>query len=157
MRIRTTLSTAAALALAAGALFAPAGAFARGGGGGFARIGHGPVFGFHQPRLAPHRPSQPTFGHFATRFPWHHGWWNRQRHRGDDQNGLGEAGYGGYGGYGSSYPGGAYDPGDLTGTVGAPRFARPPEPAPEHIGCLSRGYDVPGESGGVVKVTVTRC
>ena len=154
-----TLSKAAAVAAMAVMMLGPAGVLARGGGGGggggFARGGFhvGPVFGF--PRaVAPHR----AFGHgFARRWPARFAWrfhrWNF--HRFASRHGAGSA---------AVYPfegdAGAYVPSDVTGALGAlgPVVFGPPTPASsDHIGCQARGYDVPGESGGVVKVTVTRC
>jgi hypothetical protein len=154
-----TWSKAAAVAAMAGMMLAPAGVLARGGGGaggGFARGGFhvGPVFGF--PRaVAPHR----AFGHgFARRWPARFGFpsqrWNFHRFAG--RNGAGSA---------AAYPyagdAGGYFPGDVTGAIGAPEpaavFAPSAPASSDHIGCQSRGYDVPGESGGVVKVMVTRC
>ena len=48
---------------------------------------------------------------------------------------------------------------DVTGTLSPPPavFGPPAGPPPERVGCFSRGYEVPGESGGVARVTVTRC
>jgi hypothetical protein len=148
MRNRMAISTTAALMLAAGILSVPSGTFARGAG-----ASHGPMFGFH-PRIAVHRPFRPAFAHrVPARFGWRLRWWNHRfaRNRNDTN-----AGYAGYGGSGASYPG------DVTGTVPetGPGGYWPPviPPAPaEHVGCLSHNYDVPGEGGGVAKVTVTRC
>jgi len=152
MHIRKAFFVAAVLAMAAGILSVPNDTFAR-GGGGFAGAAHGPAFGFH-PRIAPHRPFRPAFVHRGpARFGWRLRWWNHRLGRNrNDAN----AGYSAYGGSGASYPG------DVTGTVpdtGPGVYMPPVMPAApvEHIGCLARGYDVPGESGGVVKVTVTRC
>jgi hypothetical protein len=153
MRTRKAISTTAALALAAGILSVPGDTFARGGGGfGGAR---GPVFGFH-PRIAGHRPFRPVLVHRGpARLGWQLRWWNHRfaaRHRA---------------GKSAIYPAlggglGAPDPNDVTGTVAVPGpavFAPPivaPAP-PERVGCFSRGYDVPGESGGVARIVVTRC
>jgi len=145
---------ATAVVLAAAALV-PAAALAR--GGGFGHGGHGPVFGFHHAPVVAHRPFRPAgVHHFRGRFA---GWWrvNRfARNRGNNGNGAADAGYGG--GYypASGYAG--YGSGDTTGTI-APGavWTSPSAPPAERIGCAARGYDVPGESGGVVRVTVTRC
>jgi hypothetical protein len=153
-----TLSKAAAVAAMAVTMLAPAGVLARGGGGGgggFARGGFhvGPVFGFPH-AVAAHR----AFGHgFARRWPARFAWrfhrWNL--HRFASRHGAGS---------GAVYPFGGdaapYVPGDVTGALGAPGptvFAPPAAAPSDHIGCQARGYDVPGESGGVVKVMVTRC
>jgi hypothetical protein len=151
MRYRT-FSRATAVLLAA-AVVVPAAALAR--GGGFAHGGHGPVFGLHHPIVA-HRPFRPGVQHFRAHFA---AWWRLHRfarHRGGNRNGIADAGYYSGGSYG---PGGSYDPGDLTGTLAPPPavFAPPAAPPSERIGCFARGYDVPAESGGVTRVTVTRC
>jgi len=146
MRIRKAILTTAALALAAGILSVPGGTFARGAG----RVAaHGPVFGFH-PRIAVHRPFRAALSHRApARFGLH----LRRDHRGG-RNGDGTGAV--YGG--SAAP---YYSGDVTGSVpeGPAVYPPPliPSPPAEHIGCLSRGYDVLSESGGVAKVMVTRC
>jgi hypothetical protein len=137
---RKALSLTAALALAA-ILFVPAGTSARGAGGLAAR---GPVFGFH-PRVV-HRPFRPAHVNRAfARF----GWQLRRNQR--NRDGVGAV----YGGSAGSYPS------DVTGTVPeAPAVYAPPliPPAPaEHVGCFSRGYDVPAELGGTAHVTVIRC
>jgi hypothetical protein len=150
MRTRMAISTTAALALAAGVLSLPSGTLAR-GGGGFAGAAHGPMFGFH-PRIAVRRPFRPAFAHrVPARFGWRLRWWNHRAARNGNDAGAAYPTYGS-----SSYPG------DVTGTLPlpGPDVYAPPliQPAPaEHIGCLSRNYDVPGERGGVAKVTVTRC
>lgn len=136
-------TTGAAIAVLAGMLLLPGGTFAR-GAGGFA-AGHGPVFGVH-----PHG-GHPPF-RLARRHPSPFGLhlWNRHL---------------GHRGIGAIYPGAdsgtvAADPNDVTGTLPPPGpgfFAPPAAPPAEHIGCLSRGYDVPGESGGAARVVVTRC
>ncbi|MBV8755414.1 MAG: hypothetical protein JO328_21380 [Hyphomicrobiales bacterium] len=149
MRIRIT--SRAAIVILAGAALVPAAALAR---GGFAHGGHGPVFGFHHPPLVAHRPFRvPGVKHVPARFA---GWWRLHRfahRRGNNGNGIADAGYGG--GY---YPSSAYAPGDATGTLAPPPAVLAPPSAPsERIGCFARGYEVPGESGGVVRVTVTRC
>jgi hypothetical protein len=153
MNKRKAFSHRAAVAVLAGMLIVPAGALARGGGHGFGGGLHvGPVFGFPH-RIAPH------FGHgFARRWPARFAWrfhrWNFHRFALHNGNGAGAA-------YPFSDSGAGYAPGDVTGAIGAPEPAAvfaPPAPASgDHIGCQSHGYDVPGESGGVVKVTVTRC
>jgi len=154
MRTKMTFSHAIIVTLA-GAMLIPAAALAR---GGFAHGGHGPVFGLHRPPIVAHRPFGPAgVQHLHGRFA---GWWRLHRfarHRGDNGNGntsgIADTGYAG-----GSYPGSAYYPGDVTGTLPPPAvFAPPGAPPSEHIGCLSRGYEVPGESGGVARVTVTRC
>jgi len=150
---RRFLHTAVVMMLA-GAALVPAAAFARGGS---AHGGHGPVFGFHRPPVVAHRPFRPAgVQHFPGRFT---GWWRLNRfgrNRGNNANGVADAGYaggyypaGGYGGYGS---------GDTTGTI-APGavWTAPSAPPAEHLGCAARAYDVPSESGGVARVTVTRC
>jgi hypothetical protein len=159
-RIRT-LSKRAAVAAVAGLLLVPAVALARGGGGfgggGFRGAVHGPVFGFPHARIA-----HPTLAHgFARRWPARiafrlHQW---NFHRFAFRNGAGwNAGAYPLAGDAAVYA----DPNDVTGTVAGPApaiFAPPVPPSypPEHLGCQSRGYDVPGESGGVAKVMVTRC
>jgi hypothetical protein len=154
-----TLSKAAAVAAMAGLMLAPAGVLARGGGGGgggFARGGFhvGPVFGFPH-AVAPRR----ALGHgFARRWPARFAWrfhrWNFHRFAG--RNNAGSGAVYPYGG-----DAGAYGPGDVTGAIAAPEpatvFAPAATASSDHIGCQARGYDVPGESGGVVKVMVTRC
>jgi hypothetical protein len=155
-----TWSKAAAVAAMAGIMLAPAGALGRGGGGGgggFARGGFhvGPVFGFPH-AVARHR----AFAHgFARRWPARFAWrfhrWNFHRFAGRHGAGAGSAAVYPFGG-----DSGAYVPSDVTGAIAAPGptvFAPPAAPASDHIGCQSRGYEVPGESGGVVKVMVTRC
>ena len=143
MHTSKAISTASALLLAAGILSVPSGTFARGGG-----AAHGPAFGFH-PRIVIHRPLRPAFVHHApARLGFRLRWFNH-RNRTDAS-----AAYPAYGSSGAAYPS------DVTGTVPGPGVFVPPviPPAPaEHIGCLSRGYDVPGENGGVAKVVVTRC
>jgi hypothetical protein len=145
MHSSKALSLTAALALAA-ILFVPAGTFARGAGGFAAR---GPVFDFH-PRVV-HRPFRPA--HINRAFA-RLGWQLRRNRNigGRNRDGAGTA-YGG--GWGGSYPS------DVTGTVPeAPAVYPPPliPPAPaERTGCLSHGYDVPAEAGGVTRVTVIRC
>jgi hypothetical protein len=155
-----TWSKAAAVAAMAGMMLAPAGVLARGGGGaggGFARGGFhvGPVFGFPH-AVAPHR----AFGHgFARRWPARFAWrfhrWNFHRFAGRHGAGAGSAAVYPYAGDA------AYVPSDVTGAIAAPEpaamFAPSAPPPADHIGCQSRGYDVPGESGGLVKVMVTRC
>ena len=151
---RKAFVAATALALAAGALLMPAGTFAR-GAGGFHGGAHGPVFGSPRARIAVHRPIGPRFVHRApARFGFR---LNAFRHRGQQRNDA-NAVYGGdgsYGGYGSPY----YGSNDLTGSVAGPGYVplAPPAYSAEHAGCLSRSYDVPGESGGKAKVTVIRC
>ena len=149
MRNRRTFSRAAVAVMLTGAILVPAAALAR---GGFAVGGHGPSFGLHHPPIVAHRPFRPPGvqalrGRFASAWRLH-----RFAHRrGDNSNGVG---------YGDGYyPGSTYDPGDLTGTLAPPPavFAPPGAPPPEHVGCFSRGYEVPGENGGVARVTVTRC
>jgi len=145
-----TLSKAALAAAAAAMLVVPPAALARGGGlhGGFRA---GPVFGFPRPMV------HHGFGHgFARRWPARFAWrWQRWSfHRGNTW-GTGYALGGDATGYAAPYY-----PGDVTGTIpgpGATGFAPPAPPASEHAGCQSRAYDVPAESGGVVKVSVTRC
>jgi hypothetical protein len=150
MRNRTTYVRTVAVLLA-GALLVPAAALAR--GGGFAHFGHGPVFGFHRAPDVAHRPFRPPgVQHFPGRFA---GWWRLHRfgrNRGDNGNGTADAGYGG-----SYWPGSGYGSADTTGTVTPGAVWTPPSAPPSERGCVARGYDVPGESGGVVKVTVTRC
>jgi len=146
MRNSRTFLRGAAVAMLAAAVLVPPTALARGAGGAAA---HGPVFGFH-PRIAVHRPFQPALSHRApARFGLH----LRRDHRGG-RNGDGTGAI--YGG--SAAP---YYPGDVTGSVpeGPAVYPPPliPSPPAEHVGCLSRGYDVPSESGGVAKVMVTRC
>jgi len=148
MRNRKTYSRVTAVVLA-GALLVPAAALAR--GGGFAQFGHGPVFGLHRAPVVAHRPFRPGVHRFSTRFP---GWWRLHRfarHRGDNLNGMVIGG--------GSYPTGTYDPGDVTGTLAPPPavFAPAGAPPPEHVGCFARGYEVPAETGGIARVTVTRC
>ncbi len=156
MHKRKTLSTAAALGFAAGILLMPAGTFAR-GAGGFAGGAHGPVFGFPHARGGVHRPLAPALAHrVPARLGFRLNWWRLHRfarHRSD----AGALYYplGSDGGYAA--PG---DPNDVTGAFAPGPALLPLPPAaypPEHVGCLSRGYDVPGESGGVARVTVTRC
>jgi hypothetical protein len=149
MHASKAISTVSALVVAAGILSVPSGTFAR--GAGFAGGAHGPVFGLH-PRIAGHRPFRPAFAHrVPARFGWRLRWWNHRLRNRTDASAV----YPAYGA-GASYPG------DVTGTVpetGPGVFVPPvipPVPA-EHIGCLARSYDVPGEGGGVAKVTVTRC
>jgi hypothetical protein len=148
MANRKAFFIAAALALAAGILLLPAGTFAR-GARGFAAAAHGPVFGLRGPRLF-----RPALVHRTpARFGWQLHRWHQHRFGGRNRDGAGAI----YGG--STAP---YYSGDLTGTVpetGPALYAPPaiPSPPAEHLGCLSRGYDIPSESGGVVKVTVTRC
>ena len=153
MHDRKALAITAALAFAAGLLLAPSGAFAR--GGGFAGV-RGPVFGFRHGPIV-HRPIGPAFGHrFPGRFGFKLNAWRLHRFARQRNDASAIYPYGGDGGYGPYY-----DPNAVTGSVGLPGpvpALLPPAPyPPEHIGCLSRGYDVPGESGGVVRVTVTRC
>jgi hypothetical protein len=157
-----TVSQRAAIAALAGLLLVPAAALARGGGfggGGFRGAVHGPVFGFPRARIA-----HPILAHgFARRWPARiaagfHQWnFHAFRHANGAANGWGAA---------APFAGdaGAYAvPADVTGTLGGPGPAAvfaPPGPSPyppEHLGCQARGYDVPAESGGVVKVVVTRC
>lgn len=138
----------AAVATLAGAVLVPAAALAR--GGGFAHFGHGPMFGLHRPLGLAHRPFRPAVQRFPARFA---GWWRLHRlarHRGDNSNGIATGdGY---------YPAGTYAPGDVTGALAPPpALLAPSGPASERAGCFSRGYEVPGESGGVARVTVTRC
>jgi hypothetical protein len=140
-------TTGAAIAVVAGMLLLPGGTLAR-GGGGFAAGGHGPVFGFH-PRVG-HRPFRIVRRHHPL-FAWHP--WNR--HRFAARYGLGAS---------AIYPAADADYGatgnDLTGTVVVPgpgAFGPPGAPPSERAGCFSRGYEVPGESGGIARVTVTRC
>jgi hypothetical protein len=148
MRNSRTFVRGAAVAMLAAAVLVPPTALAR--GGGFARGGHGAVFGFAHA----HRPFRPAVAHhLPARFA--HGWRLHRlaRHRGSDRNGIADAGYAA-----GSYPGSTYNPGDFTGTVAPPPAVFVPPVAPaEHIGCLARDYDVPGESGGVVRVVVIRC
>ena len=152
MDSRKAISLTAALALAAGILSVPGGTFAR-GAGGFAA--HGPVFGFH-PRVGGHRPFRPALVHrVPARFGWQLRWWNH-RVGGRNRDGANVT-YPLYGG--STAP---YYPSDVTGSLRetGPAVYAPPviPPAPaEHIGCLSRGYDVPSEGGGVAHLVVTRC
>jgi hypothetical protein len=151
-----TLSKTVAVAALAATLIVPAGALARGGGGGFhggfhGAIHVGPVFGF--PRPAVHHGLAHGFARrWPARFAWRFHQWKFHHNNGAN------TGYG-YGGDAGSY-GGTYYPSDVTGTAagpGATVFA-PPAPAPsERVGCQSRSYDVPSEGGGVVKVSVTRC
>jgi hypothetical protein len=155
MRNSRTFLRGAAVAMLAAAVLVPPTALAR--GGGFARGGHGPVFGFAHAPIVAHRPFRPAVAHHVPgRFA--HGWRLHRfaRHRGSDRNGIADAGYAA-----GTYPGSTYNPGDFTGTVAPPPavFVPPliPPPPAERVGCLSRGYDVPGESGGVVRVVVTRC
>jgi hypothetical protein len=152
MRNKKTCLRAAAVLLA-GALLVPAAALAR--GGGFSHGGHGPVFGLHHRPIVAHRPFRPGLQHSSLHFA---AWWRLHRfarHRGDNLNGTGY----GYGYGDGSYPASAYDPGDVTGTLAPPPavFAPPGGTSAERVGCFSRGYEVPGESGGVARVTVTRC
>jgi len=149
---RKALFVAGALALAAGIVFVPAGTFAR--GGGFAGAAHGPMFGFPG-----HRAFRPAFVRRApARLGWHLRWWNLHRLAARNRAGANA-------GASAVYPGvdGGYAPAanDLTGSVAVPEPALLPAPSapypPEHVGCLSRGYDVASESGGVARVTVTRC
>jgi hypothetical protein len=130
------------IAALAAILFVPDGTFAR--GGGFAA--RGPVFGFH-PRIVGQRPFRPIVHPVPSRFGWQLRWRKeRARHRA---------------GAGAILDGGLpASNGDVTGTATVPTVFVPPAvpPAPpERIGCYARGYEVPGESGGVVRVTVTRC
>ena len=149
MRIRIT--SRAAMVILAGAVLVPAAALAR--GGGFAHGGHGPVFGFRHAPVIAHRPLRPAgVRHFSGRFA---GWWRLHRfahQRGNNANGIADAGYGG-----SYYPNSSYGSGDVTGTLAPPPAVFAPPAPSERIGCFSRGYEVPGEGGGVAKVTVTRC
>jgi hypothetical protein len=152
MRNSRRFSHTAVVVMLAGAVLVPAAALAR--GGGFAHGGHGPVFGLHRAPVVTHRPFRPVF---APRFPgrFAHAWrLHRFGHRRDGNgNGIADAGYAG--GY---YPGSAYAPGDVTGTIAPDTAWRlPAAPSADHVGCSSRGYEVPGESGGVARVTVTRC
>jgi len=156
MRNRKASSLAAALALTAGILLAPAGTFAR--GGGHAAPARGPVFGFPRVHIAPHRRIAPEHvQHAPARLGWKLGWLNRHRFAGRNGTDVSAAyPYAAGSGYGASY-----DP-NVTGTIAAPPpdMLLPPRPAleaPEHIGCISRGYEVPSEYGGVARVTVTRC
>ena len=150
MRNSRRFSHTILVVMLAGATLVPAAALARGGGHG----GHGPVFGFHHAPVVAHRPFRPAGIH---RFPGHFaGWWRLHRfarQRANNANGIADAGYGA--GY---YPTGSYAPGDVTGTLAPPPavFA-PPGSATEHVGCVARGYEVPGENGGIARVTVTRC
>ena len=153
MRNRRSLPQAA-IAVTLAATLVPAAALARGGA---AHGGHGPVFGFHRAPIVAHRPFRPVFAnHFPARFA--QGWRLHRfgRNRGDNANGVADAGYAG--GY---YPGagyGGYGAGDTTGPVApGPAWTSPSAPPAEHIGCIARGYDVVSESGGVARVTVTRC
>ena len=148
MRNSKRFSHTAAIVILAGAVLVPAATFARGGG---AHFGHGPAFGFHHAPIVAHRPFRPVGMHrFPGRFA---GWWRLQRftrNRGNNWNGAAGDGY---------YPAGAYAPGDVTGTL-APLpgvYAPPGGPAPEHVGCVARGYEVASESGVIARVTVTRC
>ena len=151
MRNRKAYLCATAVVLA-GAVLVPAAALAR--GGGFAHGGHGPAFGFHHAPVVAHRQFRPVF---APRFPGRFAQvWRLHRfgHRGNGNgNGIADAGYAG--GY---YPGSAYAPGDYTGTIAPPPavFA-PPAPSADHVGCVARAYEVVSESGGIARVTVTRC
>jgi len=152
MRTRMTLLRGAGVVMLAVAIMIPAAALAR---GGVARGGHGPVFGFHRAPIVAHRPVGPAVAHrFAGRFA--HGWGLHRfaRHRGNNGNGVADAGYAG-----SYYPAGGYGAGDTTGTVapGPYVYAPPAGAPPEHVGCLVRGYEVVSESGGVARVRVTRC
>jgi hypothetical protein len=153
MRTRKAFLTAA-LALAAGIVLVPAGTLAR-GGGGFHGAGHGPVFGFPRVHVAPHGPIAPRLVRRApARFGFRLGWWNRHGARnGADASAIYPSAGGGYGA--------PYYPNDVTGTVAAPPpdmlLPRPASYAPDHVGCVARGYDVPSESGGLAKVRVTRC
>ena len=121
MHHRKAFSTAAALALAAGALFMPEATFAR--GGGFAGGARGPVFGFPRARIGVHgaigrgfvRRSPAHFGFKLNAFRLHRG------HQRNDANANANYPYGGdgsYGGYGAPY-----SANDLTGSV-APGPAR---------------------------------
>jgi hypothetical protein len=147
MHSRKAISITAALALAAGILSVPGGTFAR-GAGGFAA--HGPVFGFH-PRVGGHRPFRPALHHAPARFGWQLRRWHQHRFGGRNRGDASAI----YGGSAGSYPS------DVTGTVpeGPAVYAPPlvPLPPAERIGCVSRGYDVPGESGGVAHIVVIRC
>jgi hypothetical protein len=147
MHSRKAISITAALALAAGILSVPGGAFARGAGG---LAAHGPVFGFH-PRVAGHRPFRPFLRRVPARFGWQLHRWHQHRFGGRNRGDASAA----YGGSAGNYPS------DVTGSVPeAPGFYGPPlvPPAPtERVGCFAKGYDVPGESGGIVRVVVTRC
>ena len=154
MRNKSTFLRSATAVVLAGALVVPAAAFAR---GGVARGGHGPVFGYHRAPIVAHRPAGPAVAHrFPGRFAQVWGLHRFARQRGNNGNGIADAGYAGsyypasgYGGYGSA---------DTTGTV-APGavWTRPYAPPAEHTGCLARGYEVVSESGGIARVTVTRC
>ena len=153
MRNSRRFSHTILLVMLAGAALVPAAALARGGGHG----GHGPVFGFHHAPIVAHRPFRPAGVH---RFPGHFAeWWRLHRfgrNRGDNGNGIADAGYAG--GYypASSY--GGYGSGDTTGTIAPGAVWAPPSAPPaEHVGCFSRGYEVPAEHGGVAQVRVTRC
>jgi hypothetical protein len=144
----------AALALAAGIALVPGGTFARGAGGA-AGGARGPVFGLHSARIAVHRPIAPGLvRRQRARLGFRLNWWRLHRLSRHQDGANASYPLGGDGGYGAPA-----DPNDVTGAVGAPGFMPlPPAAYPaEHVGCLSRGYDVPGESGGVAKVTVTRC
>jgi hypothetical protein len=144
MRNRRTL---AIVALLAAAVLAPAAALAR---GGFAHGGHGPVFGLHHAPIVAHRPFRPVFAHrFPARFA--HGWRLHRFARRHDADGGAFGPYAGDVGYPVT------DPTDVTGTIAVPAPTQFAPPAPERVGCFARGYDVPGESGGIARVTVTRC
>jgi hypothetical protein len=143
-------ATAAAAAVLAGALFVPAGSFARGPGGFGAA--HGPVFGLHAAGLAGHRAFRPALARHAAPLRW----WRLHRFAARNR------------GTGALWPLAAdgayapYDANDVTAAIPVPGpagvLAPPPAPyPPEHIGCLARGYEVPAEIGGIVKVVVTRC
>lgn len=147
MRNSRTFLRGAAVAMLAAAVLVPPTAFARGAGGTAA---HGPVFGFH-PRVGGHRPFRPALRHVPARFGWQLRRWHQHRFGGRNRGDASAI----YGGSAGSYPS------DVTGTVPeGPAFYPPPlipPPPAERVGCLSRGYDVPGESGGVARVVVIRC
>jgi hypothetical protein len=145
---RKAFATAAALAVLGGAVFIPADALARRGGG--VGAAHGPVFGLPHAHIGAHRPFRPAFARGAHPL---RGWSLHRfgaRNRGAD--GVWSAGSTGYAPL--------YDPNDVTASVPMPGPFLAPRPLPyppDHVGCLSRGYDVPAESGGVAKIVVTRC
>jgi hypothetical protein len=143
-------AAAAAVAVLAGVLFLPAGSFARGAGGFGAA--HGPVFGLRNAGIAAHRAFRPALARHAAPQRWWrlHRFAARNRRTGALWPLAADAAYA------------PYDANDLTAAIPVPGpagvLAPPPAPyPPEHVGCFARGYDVPGESGGLVKVVVTRC
>jgi len=148
MHSRKAIPITAALALAAGILFVPGGTLARPAGGSAVR---GPVFGLH-PSIAAHRPFRPAHIHRGpARFGWQLHRWHQHRFGGHNRGDVSAV----YGGSVAPYPS------DVTGTLpeGPAVYAPPiiPPPPSERIGCFSRGYEVPGELGGVAHVVVTRC